>query len=155
MDLEDFENYSDFDLCDQVFSSFPGNKIDVESYDEVERVITLVWHSLGIIGNGGFYFLFEGEFNGDPGYMKTREAYKIIGATSALKAFDEAFSKFSGNELSGSIKKRIEKYGALSEDERRRIDKLFWDSRSEIETQLAEYIRKNKEAVLPIISVGS
>ena len=70
-------------LCDGAFDRFAefSNKIDVDSYSEEERVVTLVLHSFGIIGNGGIEYLFAGNFNGDPGFVYTAAAFKAIGAT--------------------------------------------------------------------------
>jgi hypothetical protein len=76
----------DFELCDGVFSSFAdfGNQIDVDSYSQEQRVITLAWHASGLIANGGFEYLFEGWFPGDPGYVYTAAAFKTIGARRGI-----------------------------------------------------------------------
>lgn len=68
----------DFDLCNGVFSRFADfhNQIDVDLYSQEERVITLAWHASGLINNGGFEYLFEGWFTGDPGYVFTAAAFK-------------------------------------------------------------------------------
>ncbi len=84
-----------FDLCDGIFCLFSekyGNKINASIEPEPSRTITLVWHSMGLIGNGGFWYLFEGRFNGDPDFSITAEAYKKIGATSAYKKFNDSLS---------------------------------------------------------------
>ncbi len=54
----------------------------------------LVWHSAGIIDNGGFEYLFAGDFPGDPDYQITAETYKTAGLLRGYEAFQEAFALF-------------------------------------------------------------
>lgn len=135
-------------LCDGVFCRFADldNSLHADQYEEVEQVITLVWHSAGIIGNGGFHYLFEGDFNGDPGFFLTAKAFASIGAEGANKAFKEIMNYFPQG-LPSDIGKRLKIYENIPEEEARRIDMLFWDNRKNIETKLAEYIRLNREEV--------
>src|SRR4051794_33561178 len=58
-----FAEASDFDLCNEVFlriAHLYGKNMDVSNYREVERIVILVWHSMGLIGNGAFHYLLEG-----------------------------------------------------------------------------------------------
>lgn len=51
---------NDFELCNGVFCAIAevtGNSIDAANEPEPCRTVTLVWHSGGIIGNGGFQYL--------------------------------------------------------------------------------------------------
>jgi hypothetical protein len=48
-----------------------GEDIDVADLPEEHRIVLLVDTARGIIGNGGFNYLFEGTFNGDPHYLLT------------------------------------------------------------------------------------
>ena len=92
----------DWDLVNGTFSKIGeryGHWVDATQYTPDEQVIMLVWHSSGIIGNGGFEYLFAGEFPGDPDYHITAEAYKTAGLLRAYEAFQEAFALFPGGEV--------------------------------------------------------
>lgn len=142
----------DFDLCNGVFCSFADrdNILHAARYEEAERIVTLVWHSTGIIENGGFHYLFESDFNGDPGYKLTAEAFKVIGAEAAYQAFNEIMSHFP-NGLPANIKKRLELFEEIPDEETNRINTLFWSDLKNIETQLARYIRLHLEDVKRIL----
>lgn len=144
---------NDFDLCDGVFCSFADldNTPHPDQYEEPERVVTLVWHSTGIIENGGFHYLFESDFNGDPGYRLTAEAFKTIGADSAYQAFQEIMYHFPKG-LPSNIKKRLKLYEEIPEEESNRINTLFWNDLKNIESQLANYIRLHKDDVRRILA---
>ncbi len=61
---------SDFSLCDEVFLRLDAavEALGVEPTGAVERTILLTWHASGVVGNGGFEYLFEGGFyENDPG----------------------------------------------------------------------------------------
>ena len=100
-----FDIQDDSKLCDELFGRFAefSNEIDVDSHSELERIVTLVRHSSGLIGNGGFHYLFEGDFRGDPGFVYTAAAYQRIGAADAYKAFQEAFRQFPEGILPDNI----------------------------------------------------
>ena len=66
-----------------------GSLADVSKQSPQERVVTQVWNSLGIIGNGGFQYLFEGGFYGDPGYVYTAAAFQTLGCKQAAEAVAE------------------------------------------------------------------
>ena len=59
----------------------------------------LVWHTSGIIDNGGFEYLFAGEFFSDPDYHITAEAYLTAGLLRAYEAFQEAFALFPDGKV--------------------------------------------------------
>jgi hypothetical protein len=77
------EKEDDFELCDELFKRLDtryGDDHDVSNYREEHRVVLLVWHAGGIIDNGGFQYLFEGTFDGDPHFAKTAAAFRAINA---------------------------------------------------------------------------
>jgi hypothetical protein len=48
---------NDFDLCNEVFKrllDYSGDEIDASALPPEYRAVLVVWHSMGIIGNGGF-----------------------------------------------------------------------------------------------------
>ena len=57
-----FEAGEDINLCDRLFvriCEVHGNGADASSLSEEERTVYLVWGTLGVVGNGGFRYLFE------------------------------------------------------------------------------------------------
>lgn len=139
-------NSNDRELCDGVFVHIVerhGNKLGLEKASESERVVTLVWHSFGIIGNGGFQYLFEGDFTGDPGFVLTAAAFRRIGCVQAAEAFEEALGLFPGNRPPKNIDDRLELYQSVPEEDRHRIDRKFWDAESNLIATLAAFIRAN------------
>ena len=140
----------DFDLCDGVFCALAdlmGNTIDAAKEPEPCRTITLVWHAGGIIGNGGFQYLFEGDFNGDPGYRLTALAFQRINAQDAYTAFRDALALFPCGELPDDIDERLRIYQSYPEDRREEIDRQFLSADENTRSLLATYIRSNQNAL--------
>lgn len=142
------ERASDFDLVNSVFVKIGnrrGNWIDASMYSPEERVIMLVWHSSGIIDNGGFEYLFSGDFDGDPGYRLTAEAYRTVRLTRGYEAFQEAFQLFPNGQMPKDVDERMEMYELADESVRMEINRKHWqDGWDDLrEEKLAEYIRAN------------
>lgn len=132
-----FKEPNDFDLCDGVFlalSSVTGNELDANAEPIWCRTVTLVWHSLGLIENGGFARFIDGEFVGDPDYALTYQAYVDIGAAAAAAAFHDALSLRDVEHRSPSILTSLED--------------RFYRTEPEIVAKLAGYCRANKSAIL-------
>ena len=144
MNLFDIED--DFELCDGLFGRFAefNNAIDVDSYSELERIVTLVWHSSGLIGNGGFHYLFEGDFRGDPGFVYTAAAYQRIGAAAAYKAFQEALRQFPDGILPDDIATRLRIYESVPKETWDKIERVYYDADKETKACLARFIRKHR-----------
>jgi hypothetical protein len=119
--------------------------VDATQYSPEERVIMLVWHSSGIIDNGGFEYLFAGAFPGDPDYRITAEAYKTAGLLRGYAAFQEAFALFPGGAVPHDSAERDRLFQAANRSARDRIKRKLWqDGRDgSREKKLAEFIRKN------------
>ena len=122
-----------------------GHWVDATQYSAEEQVIMLVWHSSGIIDNGGFEYLFAGEFPGDPDYHITAEAYKTAGLLRAYEAFQEAFALFPGGKVPDDCAERHQQYQAANRSARDRLDRKLWQDGYDgtRERKLAEFIRKN------------
>jgi len=148
-----FSIADDFKLCDAVFCRFAdfNNQIDVESYTEEERVVTLVWHATGIIGNGGFQYLFEGEFTGDPGFVCTAAAFKTIGASESYAAFQRALGLFGG-QYPADREQRIAAYLRVPKDQRDAIERQFYNDEKRMHSGLACYIRERRERFHQLLS---
>ena len=140
----------DFDLCDGVFCAIAdvtGNEIDLANEPEPCRTVTAIWHSGGIIGNGGFQYLFEGDFNGDPGYRITADAYKAIAADKSHSAFNAALALFPDSELPADIEERLQIFQSHPEKTRDTINSEFWDGDDDVKRLLAIYIRSHESEI--------
>ncbi len=144
-----FKTEDEFKLCDGVFVQFAegDNTIDARRMEEEERVVTLVWHSLGLIQNGGFEYLLAGEFTGDEGFVYTAAAYKKIGAERAYRCFQEALAIFNDCASSEPRSARAERFAARNRATRDRINNEFFDSVPDTKTKLASYIRKHADTI--------
>lgn len=114
-------------------------------------MITLVWHSMGLIGNGGFEYLLGADFQGDPGFIYTAAAFKEIGAERAYRCFQEALACFPGNQPQEDLEVRRAHYAAAPEAVRSRINEAFWDGKAEATAGLAAYIRRHRDAVKQLL----
>ena len=141
-----FDNKNDFELCSQLFGRFAefNNEIDVDSYGELERVVTLVWQSSGLIGNGGFHYLFEGDFKGDPGFVYTAASYKRIGAVEAYEAFQDAIKQFPDGVLPTDTEQRIREYEAVPKEIWDKIERRYYDADKDTAKCLARFIRDHR-----------
>ena len=143
----------DFELCNGVFSRFAdfNNSIDVDSYTEEQRVVTLVWHAGGLIGNGGFEYLFEGDFQGDPGFIYTAAAFATIGPHASYQAFQRALACFSGG-YPMDAKTRTVAFERVPEEHRLSINHQFWDDHDNMKAALARYIRERRPTFRKLLS---
>ena len=112
-----------------------------------EQVIQLVYHSLGIIGNGGFEYLFSGTFSFDPEFLATAEAHRNLGLTRSYEAFQRDFALFPELRIPHNGRDRIQIYKQTDETVREEINRLYWqDDWDKLSIKrLAEDIRENAE----------
>ena len=134
----------DFDLCDRVFCELSTNSMDVDACGELEWVVRLVWDSSGLIGNGGFHRLFEGNYRGDPGFLYTVTAYKRIGAEAAYQALQAAFRQFPGGVLPAEIDERLRIFASLPQQIWDEIGARYYGADKETERCLARFIREHR-----------
>jgi len=139
----------DSSLCDRLFvriAERSGNELDVTRTPEPDRTVQLVWHSYGIIGNGGFQYLLEGDFKGDPGFQETANSYRRIGCKTAAACFDRLFACFPNGEVPADIDKRLRRYQNSFSGFPNKVDEPFFSASKDIERCLAAYIRANASA---------
>jgi hypothetical protein len=139
---------NDFDLVNGTFLKIGdrhGHWVDASQYTPEERVIMLVWHSSGIIDNGGFEYLFSDDFDGDPEFKITAETYKTAGLTRGYEAFQEAFRLFPNGQVPNDSEERIRQYKLADKSVREEINRKLWSEDWEKlrEKKLAQYIRDN------------
>ncbi len=141
---------SDLDLCDHTYAQMIkhyGDDLDVSKCKESDQPVLLVWHAAGIIDNGGFQYLFEGTFKGDPYFARTAQAFKTIKAMKCAAAFDNALRLFPDSKPPTDIEKRLQVYQSVVQTEREAIDIDFFRESSRLKTLLAAYIRDHQDAI--------
>jgi len=136
----------DFDLVNGTFVKIGARYnhwLDASQYTPEEAVVALVWHSSGLIGNGGLEYLFAGEFPGDPDFRITAEAYRTAGIARSYEAFQAAFRLFPGHVAPRDPEERSRLFDAANKSARAAIDREFWQDEPAITKMLAEFIRAN------------
>jgi hypothetical protein len=137
---------NDRDLVNGTFvkiGALYGHVVDASQYTPEQRVIMLVWHSSGIIGNGGFEYLFSGEFFGDPDFHITAEAYRVAEIERSYAAFQAAFRLFPGAVVPHDPDERSRLYEMANRSARDVIDRQLWHDDHVRVRKLAEFIRKH------------
>jgi len=139
---------NDFDVCNEVFGrigSYYGEQIDAAILLPEHRAVVLAWHSSGIIGNGGFNYLFEGTFDGDPDFALTAEAFEVIRCEAAAQAFRRALAVFPKSKPPSDIERRLVIFRRGTSEDRHEIDSTFFKAMDDITKCLALFIRSNRE----------
>jgi hypothetical protein len=138
----------DWDLVNGTFHKIGeryDNWVDATQYSPEESVVMLVWHSSGIIDNGGLEYLFASDFPGDPDFRITANAYKTAGLLRGYEAFQEAFALFPGGKIPRERGERNQLYQAANRSARYRLNRKLWQDGRDgtCEKKLAEFVRKN------------
>lgn len=148
---EILQETDDRSLCDRTCSWIVerhGEQLDLSNVPEQERVVLCVLHASGIIDNGGFNYLFETSFGGDPHYFLTAGAFKAIGAQECFAAFERVFKLFRERKPPADMNARLKEYRQGGATPRHEIDRLFWKGSKKIDQLLAAYVRAHREAYL-------
>ena len=139
----------DFELCNGMFTRIlehHGDNIDVSRISEEERVVLLVWHVSGIVGNGGFRYLFEGSILGDPYFVLTVEAFQKTGCEKASEALKKTLAIFPHSRPPQDINERLRYYLTRIKGEPTGQELQFWKANDELKRQSANYIRARHKA---------
>ncbi len=138
----------DAELCSSVFKlmiKHYGEDFDVSKCKENDQVVILTYHASGIIDNGGFQYLFEGDFKGDPYFERTVVAFKAIKADICAASAEDALKLFPNSKPPAEIEKRLAAYERSNKDKRMSIDAKFFSQSQDINKLLAKYIRDNRD----------
>jgi Domain of unknown function (DUF4375) len=142
---------NDSALCSKLYTRlvehYGGDDLDVSSCADAHQLVILTWQATGIIDNGGFRYLFEGYFKGDPYFERTAAAFKSINASRCAEAFQEALGLFRNSMPPKDLDVREKIYLSKSESQRDAIDSKFWSASKNIRKFLASFIRENREAI--------
>ncbi len=112
-------------------------------FSKGERVVLLVWHVSGIIGNGGFRYLFEGNLEGDPHFALTAEAFEATGCVKAADAVRKTLALFPDSRPPTNIKERLRYYLSRCKVWPTDMDNQFFAAQEDLRKRLAEYIRSH------------
>jgi hypothetical protein len=141
-------NANDEDLCSGVFDlivAHYGNEANPSEMEDAARVFSLVYHTSGIIGNGGFNYLLEGDVPGDPDLSMTVDAYERVGCGPAVEAFHMVMNLFPDGKPPRDRDSRLEIYRSGSAERRGEIDRKFFKIYDALIPALARYIRQNAD----------
>lgn len=141
----------DSQLCIRVFDAIVANQseeIDASRLNLDEQTVLLPVHAKGIIGNGGFNYLFEGEFKGDPYFELTAAAFERIGASKASRVFRDALTLFPNSRPPRDLSERLRIYRSGKGKNRADLDQSFWQASAEIDSCLAKFIRAHRTSFL-------
>ena len=138
-------------LCDEFFNLVRRAHSDeepLEKYAVPERVVLLIWRAYAPISNGGFYYLFSANIEGDPGYELTAQAFEAIDCKSCATAFREAMALFPGGKPPLDLDERRAALRKFPENAFDELDSRFYSAGQfhsrELEQKLALYIRKHE-----------
>ena len=80
----------------------------VEFLDQPCRTVVIVYSAWGIIGNGGFQYFFENNFEGDPPFDVFTQAFRTVGLGEIALRFSALVALFPFSDPHKSIQKRQE-----------------------------------------------
>jgi membrane associated rhomboid family serine protease len=144
---------SDLDICQGVFRRVvrrTGGEITAVGLGPEERVVVLVWHSVGLVDEGGFRALFEEGIAGDRRWARTVEAYHTIGCPRAAIALRKTAARLSGADTGEYADERAERSLRELTGQRSAEERQFMQVIDEVEGRLAEYIRAHRDFFLTL-----
>lgn len=146
-----FASPNDFDLINGLFSRI-SYECDGEDVDELrklpepQRVVLQIWGASGIIGNGGFQYLFE---SGLADFSGIADAYDTIKSSRAAKAVRAAVSLFPNSRPQANVDARLkylDKLGVRAGQKLEECSNEIFDTARQSQRLLAVYVRANKAA---------
>jgi hypothetical protein len=146
----DLESANDSELCDRVSLLVTYERGSDGAFDETQPdlCVFLVWGAKGVLDNGGFQYLFEGDYAPmDPDLKNTRRAFEIIGLPHVVAAFDIAFSAFEGDVPPANPERREDLWKKTDESLRERAN-AHWFKNNGVEAKVAAFIRRNAGPLL-------
>ena len=131
-----------FDAVDAVFCRLAEREQQqgAESISDIERVVLLVWHAAGIVGNGGFHYFFECSLP----LLATAEAYDRIGVEQAASVLRRLQEFFPGRQIPDDYDERmaiVSRFYDAQADFLTDLERQFYSTGALMEQQLAGWIR--------------
>ncbi len=131
-------------LVDLILAHY-GSDLDLSALPQAEQVVVFVTQTSGIIGNGGFRYLFEGDYPEDPYFVRAVRAFEIIGSEKAAKAFRDSLAYFPNSHPPRDTDERLKHY-LKQVNWPSKEDDLFFSASDEIDGCLARFIRSHSDA---------
>jgi hypothetical protein len=144
--LNDEEVQGDLDLCSDTCQSILKKHADdapVSDFADSEGVVVVVWSAIGIIGNGGFQYLFENTFSGDPNFTYTIEAFRKIKCKEASEILDQVIHMFPNGIIPQNIDLRLKLFEKQPAELTDRLETEFFNCTNDVIKCLANFIRKH------------
>lgn len=145
---EILQETDDSELCNRVdccIYRYFDNHCDVRMMSQSTRVVHMVMCAMGIIQNGGFQYLFEGSFLGDPQYRRLFACMKATGCAPAIQAFEQALSLFPNSQPPADRGDRLKIYLKKNDRWPTDHDDLFLSATEDLVRHLARFIREHTE----------
>lgn len=140
-----FASPNDFELVDELFVRIGcDGGPSLLLLPKEKRVIVDIWGSQGLIDNGGFRYLFEGDLANFPGIA---DSFDTVGAASCAAAVREALRVFPNSSPQSDVFQRIAYLQRLSPEAEQRLKKcsaIIWLADREIQKKTADYARKHR-----------
>ncbi len=95
----------------------------LEALTEAERTIVLAWTARGIVGNGGFRYLFQGALDA----RAIAAAYWTLGLEDVANAVEEAIAAFPGGAIPAGLRERQEHVARVGRDHFEAADRRVYD----------------------------
>ena len=137
----------DFDFVDKVFCevAYRSDRDGWPRLSRPEQVVLLSWGTSGIIGNGGFRYLFETSLD----VVEVAHAFDDLGLTAAGDACRASLAFFPHSIPPSDHAERQE---LIDADEARAdaiwepLSRIIWQHDEALEQRLAAFIRENRAA---------
>lgn len=144
-----FANTNDFDLIHRLFVRIAtvcdASKIeDLQRLPEPQRIALEVWGASGMIGNGGFRYLFESNFADFNGLS---DALESINSFHAARAVRNAIGLFPNSRPHAAPYERIAYLDQLGAPALKKLNECsheIWDADRETRRLLAVYVRSHQ-----------
>jgi hypothetical protein len=110
--------------------------------------IAVLYTAQAMIDNGGFRYLFEGDFPSSPPYSFFSDAYRRIGATDVADRLDRAVSFFPFPRPEANLQARIEFMESLDESSELFSLGMAVCGDERVWVLMEEYVKQNAAAFL-------
>src|SRR5262245_2387259 len=144
-----FDSGRDLDLCNRLAALIAEqhhDEVRLPALTAAERIVFLVWSTFGIIGNGGFRYLFEHQWEDDPYFAHAAHAYEVIGCREAAEAFQDALDLFPKGRPPANVAKRLKWYLTRISGWPAPNDWRFLNANDDIVRCLSSYVRRHRSA---------
>ncbi len=135
-----------FDAVDAVFHRLAEREQQRggESIVDIERVVLLVWHASGIVGNGGFHYFFECALP----LLATAQAYDRVGVEQAASILRRLQEFFPGRHIPDDYTERmaiVSRFYDEHTDLLSQLEREFYSTDALMEQRLAGWIRVHND----------